>query len=267
VKRRRVEIAAWLGFPGTAATLNVLAKVPPGSATLPNLLRLRSPLREPDPPKAPFHLPVVDAFTIRVLTSERLRERAAFSLLADMEASGYFVSRGASAYVLEDTLRLEDALAIDSRRPIRSRDELSRLHAERIREFELREHDLALGSVVFPDPPVAGAGGIVPITDARDLLREGREMHHCVGSYAPDVAAGRVFVYRVLAPARATVALGATPAGWHIRQMKGPANERASPAAARAVRRWLRGTVGALHPSSRPNPTAEEPFGEDEVEW
>ena len=52
---------------------------------------------------------------------------------------------------------------------------------------------------------------IVALTEPRDLLVEGLRQHNCVASYAPAVARGDTYVYRVLAPERATLAIRAGP--------------------------------------------------------
>ena len=56
--------------------------------------------------------------------------------------------------------------------------------------------DLALPPPWYPAAKV-GDLEIVPIENSGDLYREGASMHHCVGTYAPDVRAGRLYVYSV----------------------------------------------------------------------
>src|SRR5262249_24311101 len=38
---------------------------------------------------------------------------------------------------------------------------------------------------------------ITPIDNSADLYREGASMHHCVGTYAEEVKAGRYYVYSI----------------------------------------------------------------------
>ena len=53
----------------------------------------------------------------------------------------------------------------------------------------------------FPDPwyPAGEFGGfeVIPITNGADLYREGRTMHHCVGTYADMVHSGAEYFYSV----------------------------------------------------------------------
>ena len=96
----------------------------------------------------------------------------------------------------------------------------------------------AVGS--FHEPPVPGTVDIVPLTDAGQLLEEGREQRNCVGGYASRVAGGKVFVYRVLRPERATLSLRLGADGeWGIGQLLRACNQKVAPATAMAVQRWL----------------------------
>ena len=96
----------------------------------------------------------------------------------------------------------------------------------------------AVGS--FLEPPVPGTEDIVPLTDAGQLLEEGRAQRNCVGGYASRVAGGKVFVYRVLKPERATLSLRlGADGGWEIEQLLRACNQPVSPATTIAVLRWL----------------------------
>ena len=92
----------------------------------------------------------------------------------------------------------------------------------------------------FLEPPVPGTVDIVPLTDAGQLLEEGRAQRNCVGGYASRVAGGKVFVYRVLRPERATLSLRLGSDGeWEIQQLLRACNQKVSPVTAIAVHRWL----------------------------
>jgi hypothetical protein len=115
---------------------------------------------------------------------------------------------------------------------------------------------LALPPPWYP-PAKQASFEIVPITTAADLYREGREMHHCVGSYADRVREGGTYVYSVRQDGKsvATVSLvrhdgnGALVSHGGqvlIEQVRGPCNVAPSKAVMAAVRQWLR---------TRPAPT------------
>jgi len=72
------------------------------------------------------------------------------------------------------------------------------------------------------------------------LVEESRHQHNCVGGYAERVVGGKVFIYRVLKPERATLSLRlGADGGWEIEQLLRACNQPVSPATALAVQRWL----------------------------
>ena len=71
------------------------------------------------------------------------------------------------------------------------------------------------------------------------LLDEGRCQHNCVVSYAGRVAKGKVAIYRVLEPERATLSLVRRRDLWHIEQLKGPCNHPVKAKTRQAVRAWI----------------------------
>lgn len=94
----------------------------------------------------------------------------------------------------------------------------------------------------FPPPPVPGTQGIVPLTSPRELLQEGAEQRNCVAGYASLVVTGRLYVYRVLEPARATLSIqrGADGA-WRRSELASKGNQTVPSAVVRYVDQWLRG--------------------------
>ncbi len=92
----------------------------------------------------------------------------------------------------------------------------------------------------FPAPPIPGTPDIDPITSEEQLKAEGRLQTNCVGTYGPLVKGGSLYIYRVIAPERATLAIRRTADGcWRRSELKARANRRVRPATARAVDAWL----------------------------
>jgi len=96
----------------------------------------------------------------------------------------------------------------------------------------------------FPPAALINGYAVVPITSSADLYREGKEMHHCVGSYAPDILTGHRYIYSVREGDKriATFELvrngnGAKPA---LGQIRGNCNAHVPKQITEAVRRWLR---------------------------
>jgi hypothetical protein len=86
---------------------------------------------------------------------------------------------------------------------------------------------------------------ITPITTNADLYREGKAMHHCVGTYVPEVMAGCRYVYSVMfgGVRRATLELvhcdGGSKAGVRLGQVRGPCNTTPPADVMRATRQWF----------------------------
>ena len=93
-------------------------------------------------------------------------------------------------------------------------------------------------------PPIPGNETIVPLTSPAMLAEEGREQQNCVAAYSQCVAHGNQFIYRVLAPERATLQILRTPQGWQIGELSGPRNQPVSRATHIAVEQWIRGDGG-----------------------
>jgi hypothetical protein len=93
----------------------------------------------------------------------------------------------------------------------------------------------------FPPPPVPSLPGVVePLDSAVQLVLEGRQQANCVASYAPRVREGRVSIYRVLQPERATLSLIRTEAGrWEIGELKASRNRPVSGQTHDLVEQWL----------------------------
>ena len=50
-------------------------------------------------------------------------------------------------------------------------------------------------SSLFPEPPVPGMAGVVPIESTRDLINEGRMQGNCVENYEDPIRRGEVYLY------------------------------------------------------------------------
>ena len=141
---------------------------------------------------------------------------------------------------MEDLARELESMG---RRPglavIKTREKLRQRSHEVAEEFQ--NYGVVQRAVgTFHEPPVPGTVDIVPLTDAGQLLEEAREQRNCVGGYASRVAGGKVFIYRVLRPERATLSLHlGTDGEWELGQLLRACNQKVAPATAIADQRWL----------------------------
>jgi hypothetical protein len=93
----------------------------------------------------------------------------------------------------------------------------------------------------FPRPPVPGTPDIIPLTSVAQLKAEGREMRHCVGQYGTLVDSGATYVYRVMAPERATLSIVRGEEGcWRRADIKAKSNRKVGAETVGTVDAWLR---------------------------
>ena len=137
--------------------------------------------------------------------------------------------------------RLRDALPPS---PLRSLAAYRRYHDALAREFNARFADetqepMDDGSPL-PPPPFPGTPEIIPLSTPQEVHQEGVEQESCVVSYLPKVRSGHCYLYRVLAPQRATAEITEHQAGrGHLVQLSGFKNRPVSMATREAVENWL----------------------------
>ncbi|MBI3270331.1 MAG: PcfJ domain-containing protein [Planctomycetes bacterium] len=272
--RRRVftrqrDIATDLRLPAAETTVRLLRKLPPSACTVANFDRLRRARADPFFASLLPHLPRLTPALLRVVAHPGAAAQVTPKWLLELASADR--PRGASDPVgdlclLAALRRLRSQIGAPAP-PERIR---SMSHAKAIeREYvellcvygeylmdEATEADVwttagssphasgsaGIGSrVVLPDEPLVGTGTLVPLRTAQETIAEGRAMHHCVGSYLYDVLGGSVYVYRLLAPERATVAVDwdGECGRWRVCEVSGPCNRPVSGETDRVVAEWL----------------------------
>jgi len=99
----------------------------------------------------------------------------------------------------------------------------------------------------FPDPPFPSYASdelsLEPLLSPRDLFHEGRQMHHCVLTYTPEVLQGHCAVYRVIANGqRSTLMVQRDPSGggsWRLGEHRAHSNADVDEPCVAAVGRWF----------------------------
>jgi hypothetical protein len=236
VARRRKNVAGALGFPATDSAVAVLAKTDRRACAVPWLLSLRQRLGEPEAHKTLLHLPVLSAPVMTIVCSG-LRSFVAPSFLHQLAAASTEDSE-VHVRLLGDTLRMLRQMDDSTNARFWSLRQLHRTHNSLVERINCEQTDELL-HYHFPGPPLPGTEQIVPLCEPRALLDEGRTMHHCAASYAPDVAAGGAYFYRVLAPERATLLLRREGSQWGVGEISGPCNQRVSAETLCRIGDWL----------------------------
>ena len=239
-RRPQREVLAWLGFPDEQAWVNIVRKILPEIVTVERVQALRAVATIAEVMQRLAHVPVINVGLLELASQPILMAQVSPALLNEIAAAEEEQLHGSAVRLLEDLVRELESMG---RRPglaaIKTLEKLRQRSYEVAEEFQnYVEVQREAGS--FLEPPVPGTEDIEPLTDAGQLLEEGRAQRNCVGGYGPRVAGGKVFIYRVLRPERATLSLRLGVEGeWEIQQLLRACNQPVSPMTLHAVQSWL----------------------------
>lgn len=264
------SILKWLGFPDTEAVVRLLRKIEPAGVS-PSVLRcFRNVLNgHPDMIKRLSHLPKINRQILVMLVNVRTLELSTPKLLKELAGLDEMQDGGmVYADIVLNALQIcADICPSSRRRAFESIAQITRFRvgvdamymaffaeqerrkevAERRRRQreERREEAKKLrrrkACTRFPDPPIPGTDHICPITTPAELVEEGRCQQHCVGGYIPQIRGGMIYVYKVTAPERATLAIVCDPDGcWRRSELALASNQRVGHETTRMVDMWLR---------------------------
>ena len=269
---KQKAILQWLGFPGTTAAVHLFRKIRE-DACMPYVLHgLREALSgDKRTLKLLSHLRAPNVGTIALASSPHCLPHVTPKLLEEIEASEEECDGHHTTDLLEEAIllmaRLHDTHRIPRFQSIRRivefhetvlmdyeahlaalaraererrEQEKERQREQRRRARETRKKRLSPDEVEFPPPPLPGIETLVPIQSVPELRQEGQRQHNCVGSYWRRVAHGEIYVYRVLAPERATLSIKCNASGnWCRDELKASHNRRVQSDTRRHVDWWL----------------------------
>jgi hypothetical protein len=234
-KRRRKEITDWLGFPPTDAAANMLSRLASGSITVQTLKKLRSLSTSPAASKM-LHLKRINAGVVAMLSDPALGSALSMNLLAEVGESSAEDGEPWSAGLLSQILTMSEALDHGEPRP-GSLEKLEALHFE-ISTAYFKKYPPGDGPL--PKPPLADSQTIKAIRSIGELVTEGHEQNHCAATYVESIRAGRVFIYKVLQPERATLSIVRSPSGeWVLQQLRGHSNAPVKMETLVHVKKWI----------------------------
>ncbi len=234
----QIDLLARLGFPATEGARRILRKVAPGAVTVARLKSLREWFRDEEIVRRLAHTPAVSDAVLALL------ESGTFAAVDD--ATLHRMAEAPDGDAADVARRLSEAVAlwglVRPTRPLPRFNGVERIQAV---HAELREDVTRVRRAAgqFPAAPVPGTDHIVHIDSSAMLVEESRIQRNCVDTYAPAIKRGRLAVYRVLEPQRATLAIRRRRAQWEIAELKGTANSVALAETVFAVRLWLNRTT------------------------
>ena len=273
--RKQRDLLEWLGFPGTEAVAKLIRKIPAESAS-PSILRRLNNALKADKRVLEYlsHLPVVNFAVLELVTIPKYLDLITPKLLMELAEKPVETSIGDMIHggmvILEQIVSRRKIKPLESVRQVcrfrekadeeyqslQHRQELARQEAKRIAEQERRRQQMVetayqmrererrrqLASRPYPPPPVPGTEDIIPLTSTEQLQDEGWAQGNCVATYQWRVLAGDTYIYKVMAPERATLAIVRGADGcWYRAELNGDGNCKIKPATARLVDKWLEG--------------------------
>jgi hypothetical protein len=235
-KRRQKEIAAWIGFPESDSSVKTLSKLVPASVTISTLKAMRRGIYEAHGKKLLSHLPVINAGVVAFSADRDLCDAVPMSLLEEVSRTAAENSAARAAPMLQECMQLCRFLAEGAKRPSSLR-KLEDWHLDLSRRWAIKNPPQT-GPIFVP--PLEGTPTIQPILSESELLQEGMEQNNCVAIRLKSVREGKVFIYRVIAPERATMAIARGPSGqWVVQEIKLRFNQPVSPSTWKHVNDWL----------------------------
>ncbi len=250
LRMRRREACAALGFPGTEATVRLLAKILPEACSVALLMRFRRKLAEPGLAETLRHLPVIGEKALFLAAHWRWGGSVSIPLFREMERESDGAALPKYGSLLEDTIQMRERLDRHGR-PFRSLAEVKRCHNKLAANvnygtdgrdcwvLDSYSRDCLVLDLQFPPPPIPGTERILALDSPDLLIDEGRKQRHCVAIKAEEVASGQMYVYRILGPERATLSIIRTGAGWEFGELCGPGNRPVAERTKQFVRNWF----------------------------
>ena len=230
-KKKRRDILGRLGFPPTAASVKALAKVPLAHPTLASALALRAVLNDAAARERAQHLPALTRGVLEVLHDPSLRPHVDHAFLLELANYGVHTWHAAEGWVLsllKDSVRLAAQLQ-------RSLHVFSSVTALVKRHDQLAQWASQVAQVSSAPLPALPIGLTAhdrrvarPLRSGVELLEEGRQMGHCLGSldWQQQMAyLGTYVAFAVLDPKRLTLSLVRGDDGtWQVGDLTGPKN-------------------------------------------
>ncbi len=253
IRRKQAEILHWLGFPPSDSIVRLMRKIPPEAITPLDARMLRQAITEPEAARFLAHLRPINAGVLGLVCNLKLLPAVTTRLLREVAETDEERVRQPTADLLIDALylmmvgRIRFSVPVFySIRAVREFHDLvvaelqrkAEEAREKAREKSKRKRLRTPSS--FPHPPVPGTPDIVPLTTKAQLKAEGLEQKNCVGSYARKVRNGGTYIYKVLNPERATLAITLGPDGfWRRSEIELAGNKPVAWSTKAAVDRWL----------------------------
>lgn len=239
LRSKRTAILQWLGFHATNKGLvRLLGKVQPWACRR-ELVSARQPaLQDEETTKRLRHLPTINLGCLAIATDKSWLSRVSAGFLREVVADRREDLRKVTASKLHACLLLENRGCLYGLPAVfHARSKLESVLVAGAEHMSPEEIE-ALNIDPAP-PPVPDSDHIQALRTAEEVYTEGCEQGNCVWTILPRLVTGRLFLYRVLWPERATLAIQSSCHGYRIHELEGTWNSPVSTETQEAVQQWL----------------------------
>ena len=251
--RPRKELVGILGYPETGSMVRLFGRLCTEELQPGHLLSLRDAIaQDPTLPARLNHFDRLTPAMLSVIAHPTIGPLCTAPLLEDLMERTTLPARTVIAFA--DALELRQSLPAAERLPLPELTSTRRLescidsllHEAQAYSRECMERSRDVPSLVFQPPPFEGNAAILPITCRADLIAEGRTQQNCVPTYERRIREGRLYVYRILTPQRATLSIVQGEDGrWHRSELETRGNHPVSQETLRYVDGWLKSRSAA----------------------
>ena len=234
------ELLGKFTYPNSQRMVSIIRKIRPQSVDPEALWALNSTIKDEEVEKALLHLSTINGGVLSLVSSPALNGTYSGKLLREISES-----RREDYYPFTSQMMDEINYMFRLARPgtptpvFRSLARVQQCHDEVAVDF-LRVSSTKLKYCRIPRPPLPGTDSIVPLTSIPQLKTEGKNQRNCVGSYAHRISHRKTYIYKVLAPERATLSIVKTSGGtWRIGELRCAGNTEVKVQTRKAVQVWL----------------------------
>ena len=241
-RRKQKQILKFLGFPDTNIIVKLMKKIDTTEISIALLRLLKAALIEDNPTvKLLSHYKTITPGMLGLLRTF-ITPLVTPRIVADVAKSERERFYSHTADRLTDIQHMKNAAPVEvDVQPLQGMRAVADTHETfllQIRDAvaEHRRQQNYLG-----DPPFEGTDTIIPISTKDGLRLEGKHMKNCVGTYIDKVLRGEMYIYKVLAPQRATMSIiPQWGREWRCCELKLKCNKQPGTKTKDAVITWLR---------------------------
>lgn len=237
---KQKELLLRLKFPGTKSMVNLTKKIRPESVSPENLEALKSVLAETSFATTLSRMEIVNAGVLGIIANSKIAGTFDDRLLREISCVPRENYYPFTMHTLEEVCYMCKNGRPRKTPPVfTSLKRLEEFHDELASGF-MRVSSHKLRYCKIPMQPLPGTESIVPLNTPLKIQKEGDEQNNCVGSYAQRASKGGIYIYKVLAPERATLSIVRDAGGlWRMGELRRDRNQYVSANTQKAVEDWL----------------------------